>query len=305
MTDRREDLLVARLDGELTPDQGAEIERLLAGDESARQRAGELQALVDALNLLGPVDPPARVMRAVVDHLSQVAPATGAVHESQTSSIGGVLMRTKVLWGMAAAAAIILGIFAVKGFPPDMSGTEGAIGAAKRYQAGQIEASDVKLGDQTAQEFLQSDLFDKLMKDDAVRKALSDPALGKALADPALGKALTNADFLTALTNADFRAALTNADFRTALADQAMGRALADNGLGKALADPAVSRALSDPAVRLALSNSSLSKALTDPALGAALKSADLQQALKFNGLSAALRSPQFGEALRTQTNLR
>ena len=95
-------------------------------------------------------------------------------------------MRTKVLWGLAAAAAIVLAFFSVTGFPPTLGGTEGAIGAAKRYQAGQIAASDVKLGDQSAQEFLQSDLFDKLMKDESVRKALTDPALVKAIADPSL-----------------------------------------------------------------------------------------------------------------------
>ena len=89
-------------------------------------------------------------------------------------------MRTKVLWGLAAAAAIVLAVLAYTGFPPVEDGTEGAIGAAKRYQAGQIAASDVKLGDQSAQQFMQSDLFDRIMKDESMRKALSDPALGKA-----------------------------------------------------------------------------------------------------------------------------
>ena len=83
-------------------------------------------------------------------------------------------MRTKVLWGLAAAAAIVLAVLAYTGFPPDTGGSEGAIGAAKRYQAGQIAASDVKLGDQAAQEFLQSDLFDKLCGRHA-RKAVERP----------------------------------------------------------------------------------------------------------------------------------
>jgi len=77
MTDRHEALLQARLDGELTSDQRAELERLLAADGSARQRAGELDTLVDALNLLWAVDPPASVMRAVFGQISQAGPATG------------------------------------------------------------------------------------------------------------------------------------------------------------------------------------------------------------------------------------
>ena len=46
MTDRREELLQARVDGELTSDQRRELERLLAEDASTRLRAGELDALV-------------------------------------------------------------------------------------------------------------------------------------------------------------------------------------------------------------------------------------------------------------------
>ena len=97
-------------------------------------------------------------------------------------------MRTKVLWGLAAAAGIVLAVLAYTGFPPETGGSEGAIGAAKRYQAGQIAASDVKLGDQAAQEFLQSDLFDKLMKDDAASaRLLSDPtSRSGGLGDPDL-----------------------------------------------------------------------------------------------------------------------
>lgn len=273
MTDRRDDLLQARLDGELTSDQRAEIERLLADDESVRLRASELEALVETLNLLGPVDPPARVMRAVFDDVHHNAPE--ALYESPMTATGG-LMRTKVLWGLAAAAGIVLAVLAYTGFPPESGGSEGAIGAAKRYQAGQIAASDVKLGDQAAQEFLQSDLFDKLMKDDSVRKALSDPAIRLALADPAISGALTNPAMRVALTNPDMRVARS---------------------------DPGIRAALNDPAMRVALSDSALVKALHDPALALALASADLQRALRSNGLSAALKSPRFGEAMRTSTD--
>ena len=110
-------------------------------------RAGELDALdrrstAEASRILR-----RRVLRAVIDHVQHNA--ADALHESQTTVTGG-LMRTKVLWGLAAAAGIVLAVLAYTGFPPDTGGSEGAIGAAKRYQAGQIAASDVKLGDQAA-----------------------------------------------------------------------------------------------------------------------------------------------------------
>ena len=147
MTHQHDDLLHARLDGELTAGQRAEVERLLASDDSARQRADQLEALGRSLDVLEPVDPPARVMHAVLAHVKRGASMADA--DAETATPGGVLMRTKVLWGLAAAAAIVLAFFSVTGFPPSLGGTEGAIGAAKRYQAGQIAASDVKLGDQS------------------------------------------------------------------------------------------------------------------------------------------------------------
>ena len=271
MTHQHDDLLHARFDGELTAGQRAEVERLLASDDSARQRADRLEALGRSLDLLEPVDPPARVMHAVLAHVKRGASMTDA--DAETATLGGVLMRTKVLWGLAAAAAIVLAFFSVTGFPPSLGGTEGAIGAAKRYQAGQIAVADVKLGDQTAQEFLQSDLFDKLMKDESVRKALSDPGIRVALADPAIR---------VALTDSDLRAALTNPEMRTSLSD------------------PRIRTALNDPAMRVALSHAGIAKALRDPNLATALTSADLQAALKSNGLSAALTSAQFGAAMRS-----
>jgi hypothetical protein len=250
MTDRLEALLQARLDDELTPDQRAELERLLAGDESARRRAGELAMLADALNLLGPLDPPASVMRAVFSQISHAGPAgtasagdaPAAMLESEMATTGGLVMRSKVLWGLAAVAAIVLAVFAVKGFPPSLGGTEGAIGAAKRYQAGQIAASDVKLGDEAAQQFLQSDVFDKILRDDATRKLFGD---------------------------ANFRALAGDKQFRDLLAGQELKglldtSALADAKVGAALADNELTAALSSDALSVAFANKNFLRALND-----------------------------------------
>jgi hypothetical protein len=296
MIDRHEELLHARVDGELTSAERLELERLLARDVSTRVRAGELDALEQALNLLGPEHPPARVLRAVIDHVHHNAP--DALNDSQTAVTGG-LMRTKVLWGLAAAAGIVLAVLSYTGFPPETGGSEGAIGAAKRYQAGQIAASDVKLGDQAAQEFLQSELFDRLRKDETVVAALSNPAIAKALSDPALMKALGDTQLRLRLTDAAFGRALSDEAFRKALGDPAFGKALNDLELGKALTDVDLRKALTDVDLRKALTDVDIARALNDPALVKALTSADLQKALKSNGLSAALRSPQFGEAMR------
>ena len=55
-----------------------------------------------------------------------------------TRTTGVTRMAKKVLLGLAAAAAVLIGVFATIGWPPTMPGTEGAIGAAKRHQAQQM-----------------------------------------------------------------------------------------------------------------------------------------------------------------------
>src|SRR5947207_8129932 len=76
---------------------------------------------------------------------------------------GGVIMGRKVMWGLAAAAAVVLAILAVRGFPAVGSGTEATVVPAQRAQTTQLASNDVVLGDADAQAFLQSDAFDRLM----------------------------------------------------------------------------------------------------------------------------------------------
>ena len=307
MTDRLEALLQTRLDGELSADERAELERLLAADESARQRAAELEALVEALNALGPVDPPASVMRALMAHISHAGPAAStasagdppAVLESTMATTGGLAMRSKVLWGLAAVAAIVLAVFAVKGFPPSLGGTEGAIGAAKRYQAEQIAASDVKLGDQGAQQFLQSDVFDKILRDDATRKLFSD-ANFRALAGDAQFRSLLAGQELKGLLDSS---ALADAKVRGALADKELTSALSSDELSVAFADKNFLRALGDAEFRGALAtelrgltdNAALrSRLKDDAAFKGQLQKMDRVSMLKSDAFLRALSSVKF-----------
>ena len=74
-------------------------ERDRRDDHSAEQ----LEALTEALNTLGPIDAPPDLMPAVIERTFG-APGAGA--RQMERPMRGVLMRTKVLWGLAAAAAV-------------------------------------------------------------------------------------------------------------------------------------------------------------------------------------------------------
>ena len=94
-------------------------------------------------------------------------------------------MTKKVLWAIAAVGAVALVLSLWLGSPSVGPGTEATVGAAKRSVAPQ--ADSVALGSMDVQQFLQSDTFDKLMRNSATRAILV-----KAAHDQAFRDALTN-----------------------------------------------------------------------------------------------------------------
>src|SRR6185436_2019996 len=162
---------------------------------------------------------------------------------------GGDTVIKKVLIGTVVAAAIILGIAYWTGYPPvPGEGTEATVGAAQRYQATQMSDKDVVLGDAAAQKFLQSEGFDRLIKNEKARaflkKASKDPQLLSALTSPQLValmreqrvaellakdnlvalmrhpellEALRKTDFVDAIRSDAFLALLTKRDIQAAL----------------------------------------------------------------------------------------
>ncbi len=170
-----EELLQRRLDKTLDRVSAARLARLIAENPAVRLRAAEIDALARLLDEAKAADTQA----ADADH-----PILGPLHERTRPSrpavirrnheTGGIIIARKVMWGILAAAIVVLGVFALTGYPTVDRDTEGAIGQAKRAQAQQVAAKDVVLGDAKAQAFMQSDVFDKLMKDENARKMLSD-----------------------------------------------------------------------------------------------------------------------------------
>ncbi len=314
-----DDALVQGLfDGTLTAVDRDAAERLVQSNADARQRAAELSELARLLDGLGPEEPPAdlsaQVMAAVGNshahvELNRTLQASGPRHTlgERFSQLldGGFGMGKKVMWGMVAAAFVALVVMKVAGYPP-IDGAQGTVGAAKRYQADQIAPADVKVDD-SAQAFLQSDVFDQLMKDPDARQMLASPSFRSALAAPEFRHALANAEFSKALASADFRFALANADFSKALASADFRNALANSNFSKlqgnadfskALANPDFAKALASPGFRLALANADFVKALASADFAKALASADFVRALASPGMAAALASPNFVKAL-------
>jgi hypothetical protein len=195
---RNDELLQAALDGEMSPEERIEFEQWLEGDARARERFESMQRLTSMVDDVGLVAVPPDLAAATVREIS-LRKARDVRNEG--SARGGRAMARKTMIGLAAAAAVVLVTFSITGYPPIGQGTEGTIGQANRYQSAQpqLSASDVKLGETAVQEFLQSDVFDRLMKDENARKLLADSSVRAMLADGALTQLLKDQGVARAL----------------------------------------------------------------------------------------------------------
>jgi hypothetical protein len=280
-------LLQGELDDTLTQDERAGLARMLSESRQARDRAAEFKQLAGLIESLGPATPPPGLVEHV---LAQVSHRPYAVRPSTFER--GVTVNKKLLFGLAAAAAVALAVITYNSYPRATEGTEATIGAAQRAQAPQIAAQDVKLGDTSAQTILQTETFDAIMKDETLRTMLQD---------------------------AEFRAQLTNAGLRNALADENIRAGLRDPNFVHRLQDPALLRALNDSEMRynfddanmkVMLSNQAFVDALRVPSfrnmllrngMASAMAGAAMQQALLDRGFDAAMRSQLFAASLKTR----
>src|SRR5687767_13364434 len=183
------------------------------GGKCEGAEADRLDALLDELK---EAEPPAPGL--VNDVMTRIRNTSNPVVHRTT---GETVMAKKALIGLAAAAAVLIAVFATTGWPPTMPGAEGTIGAAKRHQAQQLTPDDVKLGDTATQEFLQSDVVARLMANADVRRMLANDAFRQMLTSDAFRQMLTSDAFRQMLTSDAFRQMLTSDAFRQLVASDA------------------------------------------------------------------------------------
>jgi hypothetical protein len=243
------------------------------------------------LHELGPAEPPPDLVSAVMARVDSLTDR--GARQTSVRTNGVTLMTTrKAMWVLAAAAAVALAVFIVTGFPKVDRGTEATIGAAQRYQAQQLTTKDVVVGDTQIQEFLQSETFDRLMKDDSARRLLSNHSVRVALSNPELVSQLTNDAVRVTLLNANVLAAFADSNLLNQLS-----QGIADANLRLRMVNDA---ALSGGVVAHILADANMVAALKNQAVWSALTNADFRLTLSAGYAAVALRSPAFVNALQS-----
>ena len=150
--------------------------------------------------------------------------------------------------------AVVIGYVAVSGKYPPKDGTQGAIGAANRYQAQQISGSDVSLKDAKIQAFLQTDVFHKVATNPKFRAAVTNPkfqaiaksqGFQKLSGDPGFAEYLGK--YKDLLERADFDAMLTSKKLQNVAEMEKMVGLLQNKNFQKLASDPEFVALLRDP----------------------------------------------------------
>jgi len=306
-----EELLHRALDRTLSADEAERLRARLAADPALRARAESLERLAALVDGVGHEESPAgfsdRVM-AVVSAVPSPRPAwhrrlasLGGIashqlfpwfahHSRQTNNTsdayrragmagGGVIVAKKALWGIAGLAVIaILVVVYFNGTRSVDQGAQGTIGAADRYRGAQPETVNAKAGD--AQAFLQSDTFDKMIKDPNVRKMLENRAMCQALADT---------DVMNAAASKALQEALGDGDVANALGRGGVIAAIQNAGIANAIQSPLFVAAFRDAGAIKAFQSADVQEALKDASNLAAINR-EAQAALKAGAQSAAMQ---------------
>ena len=256
-------------------------------------RRDDNDELSETLNDLPQVDPPPSLVRTVMSTIAEYAKAP-VTQPQVTSMRRGSTMAKKVLWSVAAVAAVALVALKVVGYPPVGQGTEATIGAAQRYQESQISAADVKVDDQQFQSFLQSDLFRQLANDKAAQNALKNQDLQTALADANVRTALAIDAVRTAISNnvAHWAGAEARRDVVASLKLDAKSQAAVEAALN------------TSPALLQVITNVNIAEAIANSSLALVLAQTNAALALSNNAVLQALNQAAFNVQNNVSTNV-
>jgi pentapeptide MXKDX repeat protein len=190
---RAHELMFSVLDGEATAEEAGELERLLAEDAAARDEFSSLQRLFERLRSVRQLQAPQGLAEAAADRRQRLAPPARRGRHSSRGNPGREThmdpnRSKRSLWiggGVVVVVGIAIALFTTN-FPPDGKNAAGTVAPAQRYRAEQPQAGDVKLGDQSVAQMMQTEAFDRFIKDPSTRALAADAnflALARAHAD--------------------------------------------------------------------------------------------------------------------------
>ena len=159
--------------------------------------------------------------------------------------------RTKI-W-LVVGGIIVLAVvgYVAKLYPPAKDDLAGSVVPADRYRADTSAAnpSGVALGDESVAQFMQSDLYQKIVSDRALASTLANDAFQTAMKNEAFQTAMKSDAFLNAMKSDAFQAAMKNDAFQTAMKSDAFQTAMKNEAFQSAMKSDAFLSAMKNDAM--------------------------------------------------------
>ena len=166
-----EALLQGALDNTLTPDEQARLARMLSESREARERAAEFEQLAGLIESLGPADAPAGPRR----RRSRAGFASPPCNSSRQLSNEVSTVNKKILFGLAAAAAIVLAVITYNSNPP----RDRRDGSDHRRRPARAGAADRRQGRQARRHQRAGHAADRDVRRDHEGRDAADHAAGR------------------------------------------------------------------------------------------------------------------------------
>ena len=146
-------------------------------------------------------------------------------------------------WLVVGGIVVLAGVaYVARNYPPSDETLAGSVVPAVRYRAENVatKGSASTLGDQSIAQFMQTDIYQKIVSDKAVAAAFASDAFRQALASDGFKQALASDGFKQALASDGFKQALASDGFKQAMASDGFKQALASDAFRAALGQDAM-----------------------------------------------------------------
>lgn len=210
--------------GANTPADSARVRALVAADPEAQALAAELCEVASAFERVGERAPPPRLKQAILAELPDRTPMKSwlaVLLESTTRRMEEMVMTKKaILIGATAVAIVIVGAYAVTGYP-HLGGAAGTIGdsisgvqPAARYHGRALTQADVTLDNpQVAALFQNHDIL-ALVKSDAFHSLMANQAFRELQQNNAFRAILATEAFRNVMASDAYREVMMSDAYR-------------------------------------------------------------------------------------------
>jgi hypothetical protein len=300
----------AAIDGTISTEERADLERQLAEDAAARALFEELSSISTRLRALPMVDAPAGLRQVISDSAKQL-------HSTQNTTIKGSALlqrfrqqiksrqtnkgtaamsnesqatfgRQKV-WGVVGALTLVVGVIGYLDLGSENSYLIGAIAPAERYQDNTITADDVVLGDDDIAQLLQSDAFMQLIEDESFAQLMVDNRMRALMADGRLHALMADSRWQALMADGRLPALMADGRLPALMADGRMQSLMAEGRMQELMADARMQALMADARMQSLMADGLMQALMADGRLPALMADARMQSLMADGRLPALM----------------